>query len=100
ILTTVGSHWYLGVIAGALITAVLQSSSATTGILVALATAGALNINQALPIIMGCNIGTCITAMLATVGTNKTAHRAAMLHLIFNVVGTIIFLPIIVPGFL
>ena len=89
ILTTVGSHWYLGVIAGALITAVLQSSSATTGILVALATAGALNINQALPIIMGCNIGTCITA-----------HRAAMLHLIFNVVGTIIFLPIIVPGFL
>ena len=100
ILTTVGSHWYLGLIAGALITAVLQSSSATTGILVALATAGALNINEALPIIMGCNIGTCITAMLATVGTNKTAHRAAMLHLIFNVVGTIIFLPIIVPGFL
>ena len=71
ILTTVGQHWYLGVIAGALITAVLQSSSATTGILVALATAGALNIDQALPIIMGCNIGTCITAMLATVGTNK-----------------------------
>ena len=100
ILTTVGQHWYLGVIAGALITAVLQSSSATTGILVALATAGALNINQALPIIMGCNIGTCITAMLATVGTNKTAHRAAMLHLIFNVVGTLIFLPIIIPGFL
>ena len=119
ILTTVGSHWYLGLIAGALkavivlgrysvlsvlvgviITAIVQSSSATTGILVALATAGALNINEALPIIMGCNIGTCITAMLATVGTNKTAHRAAMLHLIFNVVGTIIFLPIIVPGFL
>ena len=49
---------------------------------------------------MGCNIGTCITAMLATVGTNKTAHRAAMLHLIFNVVGTLIFLPIIIPGFL
>ena len=100
ILTTVGQHWYLGVIAGALITAVLQSSSATTGILVALATAGALNIDQALPIIMGCNIGTCITAMLATVGTNKTAHRAAMLHLIFNVVGTLLFLPIIIPGFL
>lgn len=100
ILTTVGQHWYLGVIAGALITALLQSSSATTGILVALATAGALNINQALPIIMGCNIGTCITAMIATVGTNKTAHRAAMLHLIFNVVGTLIFLPIIIPGFL
>ena len=95
ILTTVGSHWYLGLIAGALITAVLQSSSATTGILVALATAGALNINEALPIIMGCNIGTCITAMLATVGTNKTAHRAAMLHLIFNVINTIIMVPLI-----
>lgn len=100
ILTTVGQHWYLGVIAGAIITAILQSSSATTGILVALATAGALNIHQALPIIMGCNIGTCITAMLASVGTNKTAHRAAMLHLIFNVFGTLLFLPIIIPGFL
>ena len=95
-----GRYSVLSVLVGVIITAIVQSSSATTGILVALATAGALNINEALPIIMGCNIGTCITAMLATVGTNKTAHRAAMLHLIFNVVGTIIFLPIIVPGFL
>ncbi|SCJ98061.1 Phosphate transport system protein phoU [uncultured Clostridium sp.] len=95
ILSTVGGNLFLGVLAGALITAILQSSSATTGILVALATAGALDINQALPIIMGCNIGTCVTAMIATVGTNKTAHRAALLHLIFNIVGTIIFLPFI-----
>ncbi|MDZ5000481.1 sodium-dependent phosphate transporter, partial [Clostridium perfringens] len=62
ILATVGDKWYLGIIAGAVITAVLQSSSATTGILVALATAGAININNALPIVFGCNIGTCITA--------------------------------------
>ena len=100
ILSTVGGNLFLGVLAGALITAILQSSSATTGILVALATAGALDINQALPIIMGCNIGTCVTAMIATVGTNKTAHRAALLHLIFNIVGTVIFLPLIATNIL
>ena len=100
VLTYVGDYWWLGVIAGALVTAILQSSSATTGILIVLAGTGAINIHQALPIIMGCNIGTCITAMLATVGTNKIAHRAAMLHLIFNVVGTLIFLPFIVSHLL
>lgn len=100
ILTTVGSKWYLGVVAGALITAVLQSSSATTGILVALATAGAIDIHDALPIIFGCNIGTCITAMIATVGTNKTAHKAAMLHLIFNLGGTLLFIPVLLSGIL
>lgn len=84
---------FIGVIAGAAITAILQSSSATTGILIALATAGAINIDAALPILFGCNIGTCITAMLASIGTNKTAHKAALIHLIFNVGGTIIFLP-------
>ena len=100
VLSTVGNNWFLGILAGAIITAVLQSSSATTGILVALATAGALDINAALPIIMGCNIGTCVTAMIATVGTNKTAHKAALLHLIFNLVGTIIFLPFIITNVL
>lgn len=100
VLTTVSSHWYLGILAGALITAILQSSSATTGILVALATAGAIDITHALPIIFGCNIGTCVTAMLATIGTNKTAHRAAMLHLIFNVTGTVLFLPFLLNGWL
>ncbi|MGL5150342.1 MAG: Na/Pi cotransporter family protein [Clostridium sp.] len=93
ILMTIGDNWVLGVIAGAAITAILQSSSATTGILVALATAGAIDISHALPIIFGCNIGTCVTAMLASVGTNKTAHKAAMIHLIFNITGTIIFFP-------
>ena len=100
VLLTISDKWYLGVIAGALITAVLQSSSATTGILVALANAGAISIAGALPIVLGCNIGTCITAMLSTVGTNKTAHRAAMMHLIFNVTGTVIFLPLLATGLL
>ena len=100
ILLTIADKWYLGVVAGALITAVLQSSSATTGILVALANAGAISIAGALPIVLGCNIGTCITAMLSTVGTNKTAHRAAMMHLIFNVTGTLIFLPLLATGWL
>ncbi len=93
LIVSIGHRWYIGVIAGALITAVLQSSSATTGILVALATAGAIDISIALPIVFGCNIGTCITAMIASIGANKTAHKAAALHLIFNIVGTIIFLP-------
>ena len=100
VLLTIADKWYLGVIAGALVTAVLQSSSATTGILVALANAGAISIVGALPIVLGCNIGTCITAMLSTVGTNKTAHRAAMMHLIFNVTGTLIFLPLLATGWL
>ncbi|MDZ5034560.1 Na/Pi symporter, partial [Clostridium perfringens] len=100
ILATVGDKWYLGIIAGAVITAVLQSSSATTGILVALATAGAININNALPIVFGCNIGTCITAMIASVGTNKTAHKAAIMHLIFNLGGKLIFIPVLLSGIL
>lgn len=93
VIITIGDKWYIGVLAGAGITAILQSSSATTGILVALATAGAIDIKIALPIIFGCNIGTCITAILASIGANKTAHKAAMIHLIFNIIGTIIFLP-------
>lgn len=100
VLTTVGDSWYLGIIAGAVVTGIVQSSSATTGILVALANAGAIDIKMALPIIFGCNIGTCVTAMIATVGTNKTAHRAAMLHLLFNIIGTVIFLPILISGVL
>lgn len=100
ILSTVGGQWYLGIIAGAIITAVLQSSSATTGILVALATAGAIDIRAALPIVFGCNIGTCITAMLASIGTTKTARKAAILHLIFNLGGTLIFIPVLISGIL
>ena len=93
ILLAIGDNWFIGIIAGAAITALLQSSSATTGILIALASTGLIDIGLALPIVFGCNIGTCITAMLASVGTNKTAHKAALLHLVFNIVGTIVFLP-------
>ena len=95
VLLAIGDNWFIGIIAGAAITAILQSSSATTGILIALASTGLIDIGLALPIVFGCNIGTCITAMLASVGTNKTAHKAALLHLVFNIVGTIVFLPFI-----
>lgn len=93
LLVAVGGNWLIGIIAGTAITALLQSSSATTGILIALASTGIIDIHLALPIIFGCNIGTCVTAMLASIGTNKTAHKAALLHLIFNIVGTVVFLP-------
>jgi len=95
ILVAIGDNWFIGIIAGTVITAILQSSSATTGILIALATTGTIDIGLALPIVFGCNIGTCITAIIASIGTNKTAHKAALLHLIFNIVGTIIFLPLL-----
>lgn len=93
LLVAVGGNWFIGIIAGTAITALLQSSSATTGILIALASTGVIDIHLALPIIFGCNIGTCVTAMLASIGTNKIAHKAALLHLIFNLVGTVVFLP-------
>ncbi|NLK94745.1 MAG: Na/Pi cotransporter family protein [Clostridiales bacterium] len=95
IIISIGDNWIIGVLVGTVITAILQSSSATTGILVVLATAGAIDIRSALPIIFGCNIGTCITAILASIGANKTAHKAAALHLIFNITGTILFFPFI-----
>ena len=82
----------LGVIVGAILTAVIQSSSASVGILQALAATGAVSYGAAIPIIMGQNIGTCITAMLSSVGTTKNARRAALVHLSFNVIGTVVCL--------
>lgn len=82
----------LGVMAGALLTAIIQSSSASVGILQALAVTGQVSFGAAIPIIMGQNIGTCITAMLSSVGANKNAKRAAVVHLAFNVVGTTVWL--------
>lgn len=76
---------------GFAITAIVQSSSATTGILVALAASGLLNINAAFPVLLGTNVGTCVTAMISSVGASKTAKRAALMHLLFNVMGTIVF---------
>lgn len=82
----------LGVLVGALVTAIIQSSSASVGILQAFAATGQISYGSAVPIIMGQNIGTCITAILSSFGTNKNAKRAAMVHLSFNIVGTVIWL--------
>ena len=82
----------LGVIAGAVLTAVIQSSSASVGILQALAVTGQVSYGAAIPIIMGQNVGTCVTALISSVGTTKNARRAASVHLAFNVIGTIICL--------
>lgn len=89
----VGSNPILGVLVGVIMTAILQSSSATTGILVALAVAGTINMSVAFPMVLGCNIGTCVTAILASLTANKTAKKAALLHLFFKIFGTILFLP-------
>ena len=78
----------LGLLAGALLTALLQSSSASVGILQALAVTGQVSYGAAIPIIMGQNIGTCVTAMLSAIGASKNAKRAAMVHLLFNVIGS------------
>ena len=78
----------LGVLVGAILTAIIQSSSASVGILQALSATGQVTYGAAIPIIMGQNIGTCITAILASFGTNKNAKRAAIVHLSFNVIGT------------
>ena len=82
----------LGMIAGAVLTAVIQSSSASVGILQALCVTGAVKYSAAIPIIMGQNIGTCITAMMSSIGASKNAKRAALVHLYFNLIGTIIFM--------
>lgn len=82
----------LGVLAGAVLTAVIQSSSASVGILQALAVTGRVSYGAAIPIIMGQNIGTCITALLSSVGATKNAKRAAFVHLSFNVIGTVVWL--------
>lgn len=82
----------LGVLVGMIATAIIQSSSASTGILLALASTGVISLDAALPVLFGCNIGTCITALLASITANRTAKKAALIHLIFNVVGTVIFM--------
>ncbi len=85
----------LGVLAGALLTGLIQSSSASVGILQALSATGAVSIAATIPIIMGQNIGTTVTALISSVGTNKNARRAAVLHSLFNTAGTLILLPVL-----
>ncbi len=86
----------LGVLVGAVLTAIIQSSSASVGILQALAVTGQVSYGAAVPIIMGQNIGTCVTALLSSVGTNKNARRAAVVHLAFNMIGTILGLALFI----
>lgn len=87
-----------GVIAGALLTAIIQSSSASVGILQALSVTGAFSYGSVIPIIMGQNIGTCVTAMISAIGANRGARRTAFVHLYFNIIGTILFLLLFYTG--
>ena len=88
------SNPILGMVAGAVLTAVIQSSSASVGILQALCVTGAVSYSTALPIIMGQNIGTCVTALLSGIGASKNARRASLVHLYFNLIGTVVFMVI------
>ncbi|MCI9410053.1 MAG: Na/Pi cotransporter family protein [Oscillospiraceae bacterium] len=89
------SNPFLGIIAGAAVTALLQSSSASIGILQAISSTGILKFSAAFPIIMGQNIGSCVTSLISAVGANKNAKRAAAVHLYFNVIGTVAFLTVV-----
>lgn len=91
---TMFSNPILGMLAGAILTAIIQSSSASVGILQALCLTGAVGYGTAIPIIMGQNIGTCVTAIISSVGANRNARRASMIHLYFNLIGTIIFMTV------
>ncbi|MDI9520269.1 MAG: Na/Pi cotransporter family protein [Bacillota bacterium] len=88
------SNPVFGVLAGALVTAIIQSSSASVGILQAISNTGALSYGAALPIIMGQNIGTCVTSVISAIGANRNAKRVAAVHLSFNIIGTILFLTV------
>lgn len=91
---TAFSNPLLGLIAGTVLTAVIQSSSASVGILQALCATGSVSYGAAVPIIMGQNIGTCVTAMLSGIGASRNARRAALVHLYFNLIGTVIFMAV------
>ena len=90
-LMTKFSNPVLGILAGTIFTAVIQSSSASVGILQALAGSGVIGLSQAVYVLFGQNIGTCITAVLASIGTSRSAKRTTIIHLMFNIIGTIIF---------
>ena len=95
---TAFSNPLLGVAVGAAVTALLQGSSASMGILQAISTTGVVSFNIAMPLIMGQNIGTCITALISSVGASKNAKRTAMIHLFFNIIGSVFFLVVLYAG--
>ncbi len=93
-LMTTFENPFLGIAAGAVFTAVIQSSSASIGILQALAMSGAIQLHSAIFVLFGQNIGTCITSIIASIGTNRNAKRTTMIHLLFNVIGTLVFVTV------
>ena len=97
LIEAVGGNPLLGVAVGVLMTVMLQSSSATIGVLVVLAADNSIGIDVLLPILLGDNIGTCATALISSIGTNKTARKAALVHLTFNIIGTTIFIFLLKP---
>ncbi|MFA5356638.1 MAG: Na/Pi cotransporter family protein [Candidatus Omnitrophota bacterium] len=97
ILISFGNSPFLGILAGAVVTAVFQSSSVTTGMVLGLAIAGLIDLRAAIHLILGCNIGTCVTALIASIGTGISARRAALAHVMFNILGVLIFLPFLGP---
>ncbi len=97
LLAQFGAFPLLGVFGGAVFTAILQSSSAFTGVIIAMGMEGMISLPEAVPLILGSNIGTCVVAFIASAGTNVTARRTAMAHLFFNVIGTLLFLTLLTP---
>ena len=95
LILTLEGNMFLGILVGAAMTAVVQSSSASTAILLSLAATGAISLQVAIPILFGNNIATCVTALLSSLNANKVAKKAAFIHLSFNLIGTLIFLPLI-----
>jgi phosphate:Na+ symporter len=99
LITTLGSNWFLGILLGMIITSIVQSSSATTSMVVAMGATGALSVGGvdplsiAIPIILGCNIGTCITAWIASIGVSLPAKRVAIAHYFLKIFGVLVFLP-------
>lgn len=98
LMVNVDNNAFLGVLVGAVFTAIVQSSSATIGVLQELANQGVITYSQAIPILLGDNIGTTITAILAGIGASIAARRASLTHFMFNLVGTMIFLPLFLTG--
>ena len=97
-LFTAFSNPLLGILTGAAVTALIQSSSASMGILQAISTTGVVRFNIAIPLIMGQNIGTTVTALLSSIGASKNAKRTAMIHLFFNIIGSLFFLVVLYAG--
>lgn len=89
--TGTGLDTFLAIGTGFIVTSIIQSSSATTGIMIALAGSGLLNIESAFPILLGANVGTCVTALLSSIGAKRSAKRAAIMHLTIKIIGTLIF---------